>query len=1235
MARLLMALLLLTAFGRQGFVQQKPTPDDMGVGLGPGVVLEKVSAHGEAEKAGLQEGDVLLTWSRGASQGEIQSPFDILEIHTDQSPLGDVKLEGMRGTEKRYWSLGPDSWRLTTRPNFTGDLLATYRQGQVLAETGKSADITKAARLWQAVANGDSDAQNTRLRTWLFFRSAELLREAEQWQDADGAYQSATQSAARVGASVEVQVLQSWAQSYRQRNDWANAERILQQAIDKSESWAHGGFATASSFLALGTIASQRGNLDGAERYFGQACEIDKKLAPESLPAATCLSGLGMVAYQRGKLAVAEDFHRQSFAIREKLAPASLDVANSLMNLGDVAIQRGALAKAEEYYRQSLEIQEKLSPASLEVAASLDGIGNALLELGDFDNAELYCNQAVEIKKKLAPGSMNLATTILRLAKIARLRGNLAKAEGYYRGALDIQQKIAPGTLNLAFSLTGLGILAWERGELAGAERYYLQALSIRQKLAPGSLLVAASLNNLANVDEKRGDLDQAEEHYRQSLEIKQKLAPGSITLASNLDNLGGIEEERGNLDRAAEYYRQALEIEQKIAPGTFHITIPYNGLGNIAHRQGDLVKAEEYYSASLAIVEKLGPGSLDVAILVGNLGDLYRKKGDLGRAEQLHRQALVIREKLAPGSRELAESLAAVGSILREEQQLDEATQLYARAVNVLENQTALLGGSEEVRSSFRASHSDIYTDYVDLLLIQKQPEQAFGVLERSRARTLMEMLAAARVDIRKGADPVLLEQERSLQESLTAKSERRLQLLGEKNTEKQVAALEKEIAGLDKQYQGIEEQLHLNSPAYIALTQPQPLSTTEIQHLLDADTVLLEYLVAENGSHVFVVTSAGVNVYDLPKQADIESAAKVVYGAWSTRNTSPQDEAGPQKQSAGARAEAEYAESAEKLSQMVLAPVAQHIQGKRLLIVTNGALQYIPFAALPSPESSGGPRVPLIVGHEIVGLPSASILAILRREASTRKAAPKAVMVLADPVFNSHDDRLRISSKNTSLVASSSPAIHASALDRSGSEVNAVRGGFFPRLPFTRWEAETIYLTASGNATKALDFDASKRMVMSQQMHDYRILHLATHGLVNADHPALSGLVFSLVDGKGRDQDGFLRLNDIYNLELNADLVVLSACQTALGKQVNGEGLIGMTRGFMYAGSARVISSLWKVNDKATSELMKKFYEGLLRNGQTPAEALRAAQMWMLRQPRWKAPYHWAGFILQGEWR
>jgi CHAT domain-containing protein len=337
---------------------------------------------------------------------------------------------------------------------------------------------------------------------------------------------------------------------------------------------------------------------------------------------------------------------------------------------------------------------------------------------------------------------------------------------------------------------------------------------------------------------------------------------------------------------------------------------------------------------------------------------------------------------------------------------------------------------------------------------------------------------------------------------------------------------------------------------------------------------------------------------------------------------------------------------EAAAALSQMILGPAAEQLGTKRLLVVADGILQYLPFGALPAPTTeAGGQRsgaqgghIPLIVQHEIVSLPSASTLALLRREQSGRQPAAKQVAVLADPVFDRNDPRLTLdveaqsakSKDQSNLPADSQPALQSPfGLERSASEV----GLSFDRLGFSRREAEEIAaLTHEGEALKALDFAASRATALSEELSRYRIVHFATHGLLNSQHPELSGLVLSLVDERGQPQDGFLRAHEVYNLKLNADLVVLSGCRTALGKDVKGEGLVGLTRGFMYAGAPRVVASLWQVPDKATADLMKLFYKGMLADGLRPAAALRAAQVAMWKEKR--APYFWAAFVLQGEW-
>jgi CHAT domain-containing protein len=387
------------------------------------------------------------------------------------------------------------------------------------------------------------------------------------------------------------------------------------------------------------------------------------------------------------------------------------------------------------------------------------------------------------------------------------------------------------------------------------------------------------------------------------------------------------------------------------------------------------------------------------------------------------------------------------------------------------------------------------------------------------------------------------------------------------------------------------------------------------------------LEYSLGEERSYLWAVTKTTITSYELPKRADIEAAAQRFYKLLKTpgynlRGQEAWIEVVP-TDTTGAVAQ---------LSQILLAPVAQQLGNKRLLIVSDGALQYVPFSALPVPGTSGENVVPLLVNHEIINLPSASTLAVIREDLGDRKPAPKTVAVLADPVFSTNDQRVKTSVEAQSLASLQHNDVNALALSRAIRE-NSLS---FKRLPYTRTEADSILkLAPTTEAMQAFDFTANRATATNPQLSQYKIVHFATHGILNSLHPELSGVVLSLVDKQGKPQNGFLRLNDIFNLNLPAELVVLSACETGLGQDVKGEGLVGLTRGFMYAGAPRVLVSLWSVDDQGTSELMSRFYKKMLQDGQKPAAALRAAQIEMLQNSQWKEPYYWAAFTLQGEWR
>jgi len=515
---------------------------------------------------------------------------------------------------------------------------------------------------------------------------------------------------------------------------------------------------------------------------------------------------------------------------------------------------------------------------------------------------------------------------------------------------------------------------------------------------------------------------------------------------------------------------------------------------------------------------------------------------------------------------------------------------------------------------------------------LHQQRPSDGFDTAalqasENARARSLLELLMEASAQIRQGADVSLVEREQQVRQAISVKAEQQMRLLNVKHTDEDATNISRDLDALATEYEGIQAKIRQTSPRYAALTQPVPLSLKEIQsQLLDENTVLLEYSLGEANSYVWAIRPNSLKTFTLPKRTEIEEAARRVYDLVTASDRNVPGESIAQQQKRLLQAEADSPDAIAALSRMLLGPVASELKNKRLLIVAEGVLQYVPFSALTDPDEGA---TPLIVKHEIVTLPSASVLGVLRRESKERRPAPKSVAVFADPVFDTQDARLT----GKSQVAAHAEADEAREVKRSASESGLSE---FPRLRFSREEANQIMKFASrNNSLEALDFSASRAAATSTELQNYRIVHFATHGIINSRHAELSGVVLSLVDQNGKPQNGFLRLYDIYNMNLKADLVVLSACQTALGRDIKGEGLIGLTRAFMYGGATRVVASLWQTDDRGSAVLMSRFYEGLLSRGLSPAAALRSAQISMSQDKRWHNPRYWAAFTIQGEWK
>ena len=859
--------------------------------------------------------------------------------------------------------------------------------------------------------------------------------------------------------------------------------------------------------------------------------------------------------------------------------------------IGSIYFSLGERQIALEYYHQALPLRQAVGDRSGE-AYTLANMGATYGSLGEVQKELEYYDQALPLWRAIGD-RLGEATTLHNIGTAYNDLGEKQRALEYLNKALQIRKAIGDRR-GEAYTLTDIGIFYYSLGEKQQALEYYNQALSLRRAIGDRSG-EGDSLNNIGVVYASLGEMKKALEYYDQALPVRKAVGDRRGE-ASTLTNIGVVYYSLGEFKKALEYHDQALPL-RKAAGDRRGEAVTLQSIGLVYFSLGEKEKPQEYFGAALQLWRAVGDRGGE-AVALRSLARLERDRGNLSTARLLVSNALP-----------LVESIRS----------------------NV---------ASQELRASYFATVRDHYELYIDILMHSHQLDpsagydaQALQVSERARARSLLELLAEARTDIHQGVDVRLAEQEHILQQRLNTKLEYQIRLLSSRHTPEQAAAASTDIARLTTELEQVQGQIRAASPAYAALTQPQPLTLLEIQQqVLDPDTLLLEYSLGQERSYLWLVSHSSLSSFTLPKRAEIEAAAVAL-----TRLLSE----------GGTREEFEHQAAA--VSRLVLAPVTPYLGKKRLVIVADGALQYVPFAALPrSSQSSIVSRpLPLVTTNEIVSLPSASTLASLRRQVAGRRPAAKHLVVFADPVFNKDDERIRTLPLTARLRCAhpSAPGEHRDApvqreyvrAAEAARSLGLKRAGIdLRRLPFSRQEAvRLLALVPRRKALAALDFKASQATAMSPEVGEYRIVHFATHGYLNTEQPELSGLVLSLVDECGEPQDGFLSLPEVYNLRLPAELVVLSACQTGLGKQVQGEGLVGLVRGFMYAGAPRVVASLWAVQDRATAETMGHFYDAMLRRGLRPAAALRAAQLRMQREERWSAPHQWAGFIFQGEWR
>ena len=777
----------------------------------------------------------------------------------------------------------------------------------------------------------------------------------------------------------------------------------------------------------------------------------------------------------------------------------------------------------------------------------------------------------------------------------------------------------------IANAIAAIGGTFSYTGQIERSVEGWTEALSIATDAGSREQQAGFS-NGLAIAYSKLGDWEKAIEHGERALFLWRAMGARSGEVLG-LTNMGNYYMRLGDNTRALALLEEALSLGQATGE-TWLEFLPLHRMASLLGRLGRHDRAIELARRTLAVSRQRGWWSYEER----SLATLGRSLHEVGETEDALRhlsEALRIQQEFHLTYDEV-DTRAAMAGIERDRGDLRAALAQAEAAVTLLEE---LRSGTTnpDLRASFVAAEQDTYGTYIDVLMRLHEQDGAAGhdgaalrTSERARARVLLEALIEARADIRQGVQRELLDRERGLQADMNKASARLSSALAREGAVEELAGARQALAATSGEYRLVQSRIRQESPRYAALTQPEPATVEQIRReVLDEDTVLLEFYLGEKRSFLWALTRSSLVSQPLPGRASIESAARNVHALMTER----QRARGPR---AVGEADRQLETEAKALSRVLLGGIAARLatdwKGKRLLIVTSGALAYLPFGALPSPVEAA--TRPLLGDHEIVFAPSASVLVAQRQELPPRPPTGTRVAVLADPVFDAADPRVR--TRPGAPANRSAPAI---GLTRAAESLG--RGGF-TRLPFSRGEAEAIArLVPPSTLLKATDFAASRTLVAEGALGDRRVVHFATHGLLDSEHPDLSGLVLSLVDEKGMPQDGFLRMHEIYNLRLPVDLVVLSACQTALGREIRGEGLVGLTRGFMYAGARRVVASLWQVDDESTAELMQRFYRAMLKDGRRPADALRIAQLEMSRSRRWSAPFYWAGFVLQGEWR
>lgn len=887
------------------------------------------------------------------------------------------------------------------------------------------------------------------------------------------------------------------------------------------------------------------------------------------------------------------------WAFGQTPAPKTLEAAQALHDQGVAAAQQGQFEAAGKLLRESLAIREELAPGTLLVAQSLNSLGVLARQSGELEAAQEYLTRGEELRRRLAPESPDRAKSLMNLGNLAADRGDLEQAEILQRQALAMFEKTVPDNGIIVGCLHNLVDLARQRGDLATADELLRRILAFHEGKGTEPELWETwyALNALGELASIRNDLEAAQAYHRRALPIAE-LNPQAPGLATTLSRLGKVALQRGDFATARAFLRRSQEIIERMAPESVDAAEGLRDLARLEVEGGDRSAAERLLRRALSILEKEAPESLLAATVLRDQGEIAVRRGRLQEAIVRHRRALALQSRLAPGSTGEAEALYHLGRAERRAGRHREGLRDLCRAVDVLDHQRSRLGGTPEAKTSFEASLGDYYHACLEGLLDLGQATEAFHVLERGRARSFLSLLAERDVRLRDLPPQIAAERRRVNAEYDRVVS--RLAPLSAGRDDAEIERLTAELRDLRMRQEEILARIRRESPRSSVLQDPQPLDLAGARAALDPGTVLLEYAVGRERTWLFAVQPAAAGGFGLSVFPIALGAKKLRKEVESFRLLLKDPGSNP----------AEVQDRARRLYALLVRPAEARIaKAERILVSADGPLHTLPFAALRR-----GNRY-LVEEKPVHSVLSATVYGELARSRPPRrKPGEERLAAFGDPTYR--------------------PLTPDTAADPNLRE--AVRRGLnLQPLPMSGQEVKSI-AALYPNARLYLAHEATEEKAKSLGLEP-NLVHFACHGLLDERFPLNSALVLTLPGQKAEGRDnGLLQAWEIFeSVRLDADLVTLSACDTALGREMAGEGLVGLTRAFQYAGARSVVATLWGVSDLSTARFMESFY-GHLRAGKTKDEALRAAQIDQIRKKTGAShPFHWAAFQLTGDWR